>query len=393
MILIMFITQSSTSLQSQHVSHAYQSQQSTVRAWTGSDRPDFEHRSTASTPGTQASQAQPRAGVIFSLTDVARLALERWSHTTAMQAASSRVHPTDTGGTAAVAATDTTGMDPRMQMLIKIIETLTGRPVRVFDASALSAHTGTAQVAATYASASAFASSATAAPAQTSGPTPAGWGLEVDTQMVLHETETTQVSARGEVHTADGQTIAFDLQLKMNRSMTQTFNSSVRSGDAVRQDPLVLNFDGQGAALTDTRFSFDLNADGQSEQMAFVAGGSGFLAWDKNGDGRVNNGSELFGPQSGDGFADLAKLDSDGNQWIDSHDPAFAQLHVWQRDAAGADQLKTLEQAGVGALYLGNVASPFTVKTASGQTQGQVRSTGVFLTESGQAGTLQQVDL
>ena len=68
-------------------------------------------------------------------------------------------------------------------------------------------------------------------------------------------------------------------------------------------------------------------------------------------------------------------------------------LHVWQRDAAGADQLKTLEQAGVGALYLGNVASPFTVKTASGQTQGQVRSTGVFLTESGQAGTLQQVDL
>ncbi len=195
------------------------------------------------------------------------------------------------------------------------------------------------------------------------------------------------------VNTADGQQINFTLQLEMSRSFVQETHLSIREGDAVRKDPLVINFNGTGAQLTDAQFAFDLDADGQQENIAFVTGGSGFLALDKNQDGQINNGTELFGTRSGDGFADLAQYDQDGNQWIDENDAVYSQLKVWQRDANGQDSLSTLAQAGVGALYLGRVASPFSVNTATNQTLGLVRSTGVFLYESGAAGTLQQVDL
>ena len=217
--------------------------------------------------------------------------------------------------------------------------------------------------------------------------------MEFDSQEVVAESETTQVSAQGVVQTADGQQINFTLELEMSRSFVQTSNTSIRAGDAVRKDPLVINFDGTGAELADTRFAFDLDSDGQNENIAFVTGGSGFLALDKDGDGQVTNGSELFGPTSGNGFADLKQYDQDGNHWIDEGDAVYSQLRVWQRDAGGKDQLTSLAQNGVGALYLGSVASPFSVNTASNQTLGQVRSSGVFLYESGQAGSLQQVDL
>ena len=87
------------------------------------------------------------------------------------------------------------------------------------------------------------------------------------------------------------------------------------------------------------------------------------------------------------------KYDKDGNNWIDENDPVFANLRIWAKDSAGNDQLFTLSQKGVGALYLGNVATPFSVKNVENQLVGQVRNTGVFLQENGSVGTLQQIDL
>ena len=179
----------------------------------------------------------------------------------------------------------------------------------------------------------------------------------------------------------------------MSRAYVEETSVSLREGDAVRKDPLVINFDGSGAQLTDMQFAFDLDVDGQRENIAFVSSGSGFLALDKNGDGKVNDGAELFGARSGNGFADLAQYDQDGNQWIDENDAVYNQLRIWQKDASGQDSLRTLAQAGVGALHLGQVASPFSINTATNQSLGLVRSSGVFLYESGQAGALQQLDL
>ena len=196
------------------------------------------------------------------------------------------------------------------------------------------------------------------------------------------------------MRTSDGQEIRFDLSLTMSRSFHVESDTSLRLGDArKKQDPLVINFGGTAAQLTSQRFKFDLNADGNAEDINFVTGGSGFLAIDRNGDGKINNGSELFGTASGNGFADLALLDTDRNGWIDENDPAYAQLRVWTKDASGNDHLATLKQADIGALALASIGTPFDLKNGSNDLQGQIRSSGIFLHESGQAGTIQQVDL
>lgn len=361
----MKITQSTVALQSQHASASLRSQQSTLRAWVGNRRPDFEG-------ARQGANLGASAWVSLSSQAMAR---------TRAQVASAVAADVD----AVESSNDTVRNDPRLRLLMDMVEAITGRPVKVFDSRELQL--------ANHIEAPASLSVPAASVASTPARTPAGWGMELDTRVTLAESETTQVSAQGVVQTADGQQINFTLQLEMHRAFVQTSTTALRAGDVVRQDPLVINFDGAGVELADTPFTFDLNADGQTENIAFVTGGSGFLALDKNADGRINNGTELFGTRSGDGFADLAQYDQDGNQWIDEGDAVYSQLRVWQRDANGHDQLQSLAQSGVGALYLGRVASPFSVKTSSNQTLGQVRSTGVFLYESGQTGSLQQVDL
>ena len=207
-----------------------------------------------------------------------------------------------------------------------------------------------------------------------------------------YESEQTSFSAQGVIKTADGREISFNAQLNMSREFMSQQHISLRAGDALK-DPLVVNFNGSAAELTQRDFSFDIDADGRKDQIAFVAPGSGFLALDKNGDGQVNDGNELFGAQSGNGFADLAKYDDDHNQWIDENDSIYTKLRIWSRDAQGNDSLLGLGQQGVGAIYLGHIGTSFDIKSSANELQGQVKSSGVFLNENGSVGTVQQIDL
>ena len=79
--------------------------------------------------------------------------------------------------------------------------------------------------------------------------------------------------------------------------------------------------------LSDQTFYFDLDADGEEEEISMLKG-SGYLALDKNEDGIINDGSELFGTGNGDGFADLARYDEDGNGWIDENDSILSLIHI-----------------------------------------------------------------
>lgn len=216
-----------------------------------------------------------------------------------------------------------------------------------------------------------------------------------ETTSHVREQEATDVCARGSVHTADGRCLDFKLEVAMARKYESTTSVKASGTQYVLKDPLVINFDGKATDLQEARFSFDLDADGKNEAIPLLGKGSGFLALDRNGDGKINDGSELFGSQSGNGFADLAKLDSDGNHWLDENDPAYAQLRVWQPGAGTTPggSLETLQQAGVGALWLGAVDSQFSLKDAQNQSLGEVRQTGLWLGENGQVGALQQVDL
>ena len=219
-----------------------------------------------------------------------------------------------------------------------------------------------------------------------------GFGLIYDYYESHYEYEATSFDAEGLIRTEDGQEIAFNLELNMQREFYSEESVNIRMGDALK-DPLVINFSGSAAQLTETKFTFDIDFDGTDDQISFVQPGSGFLALDANDDGVVNDGSELFGPASGNGFQELAQFDTDNNNWIDENDGIYSRLRIWTKNSEGEDQLLSLGQKGIGAIYLGHMSSPFALKDADNQLQGQVVSTGVFLQENGGVGSVQQIDL
>jgi hypothetical protein len=158
-------------------------------------------------------------------------------------------------------------------------------------------------------------------------------------------------------------------------------------------DPLVINYGGTAASLMGERFLFDLTMDGNMDSIAILGEGSGFLAIDRNGDGKINDGSELFGPSTGCGFSELRKYDTDGNGWIDENDEIFDKLVVWRRDINGNDIVYTLRELGIGAIFLGDITTEFSFKGETNQTLGVMRSTSFFLKQCGDAGTLSHIDL
>lgn len=218
-------------------------------------------------------------------------------------------------------------------------------------------------------------------------------GLVYSQENYLEETEQTGFSTVGTVRTADGREINFNVNVGMSREFQQYYRDDIALAATTMCDPLVINLDTDVAQLQDQTFYFDIDADGELDEVSQLGSGSGYLALDKNGDGIINDGSELFGTASGNGFADLAKYDEDGNGWIDENDAIWDKLKIWAKDENGNDVLYRLAEKGVGAICLQNVSTDFTQKGASGQTLGAIRNTGVFLYENGDVGTVQHVDV
>jgi hypothetical protein len=215
-------------------------------------------------------------------------------------------------------------------------------------------------------------------------------GIEI--KQFNYESETVEYQAQGIVHTADGRTIDFDINLYMSREFA-SYTSAYLKTERPLCDPLVINYAGTAASLEGETFAFDLTMDGVPEMLATLSQGSGFLAYDRNGDGTINDGGELFGPRSGDGFSELREFDSDRNGWIDEADDIFGKLVVWSRDKDGNDQLFTLKDLGIGAIFLGDVSTQFSFKGDANDTRGVMRSSSFFLGENGGGGTISHVDM
>lgn len=220
-----------------------------------------------------------------------------------------------------------------------------------------------------------------------------GWGVIYNSHESYYEHEEVSFSAEGTIKTKDGQEITFSIELTMEREFISEETVNIRAGDAALTDPLIINYSGNAAELTSTKFEFDLDIDNQDESISFVKPGSGFLVLDKNNDGKVNNGAELFGPQTGNGFSELAEYDEDKNNWIDENDSIFERLSLWTKSEKGHDYLHALKKLNIGALYLPNVNSLFHLKDHENNLQGQVAATGMYLKEDGTTGTIQQVNI
>lgn len=103
-----------------------------------------------------------------------------------------------------------------------------------------------------------------------------------------------------------------------------------------KNTPLILDLKGDGIELTSHKdgVNFDLNGDGKVDQTAWTNGGSddAFLVLDKDGNGEIDSGKELFGDQNGaeNGFLELSKYDSNNDGKVDANDEVYSQLQTWQ---------------------------------------------------------------
>lgn len=207
----------------------------------------------------------------------------------------------------------------------------------------------------------------------------------------IAEKENVSYQSSGTVKTADGQSIAFNLNFHLSREYYESSQFEMRFGQALK-DPLVINLDAKGIGFSGKTLSIDVDLDGVLDQMPLLNEGNGFLVLDKNKNGTIDDGSELFGPQTGHGFSELASHDADRNGWIDENDAIFNELRIWSFSDSGEQELIGLKEAGVGAIYLSYAKTPYHFKTGD-ETYAKLKSTGTYLKENGMAMTLHEVDL
>ena len=122
------------------------------------------------------------------------------------------------------------------------------------------------------------------------------------------------------------------------------------------ETPIVFDLDGNGVQTIsiDEGVNFDLLNSGVKVQTGWISGDDALLAVDNNGNGQIDNRSELFGGDVGEGFAKLATFDSNGDGWVDSSDDNFSELLVWQdkneNAVTDADELTALQSKGIASL-------------------------------------------
>lgn len=152
----------------------------------------------------------------------------------------------------------------------------------------------------------------------------------------------------------------FELKFKKQTVESERIGISLEELGIKQADPLVLDLAGDGLNLTKAGQGaiFDIDADGRLDQTGWVQGDDALLVLDRNNNGAIDDGSELFGDQNGaaNGFIELAKHDNNKDNRIDRLDPVYKALKLYQ-DLNGngrieQNELSGLEQMGIKALNL-----------------------------------------
>jgi len=136
----------------------------------------------------------------------------------------------------------------------------------------------------------------------------------------------------------------------------------------VRRDPLALDLDGDGIETVGAAGSnvvlFDHDGDGTRTGTGWVKADDGWLVMDRNGNGTIDTGAELFGvdtvlangQQAPDGFSALRDLDSNADGLFNAQDAQFTNVRVWrdlnQDGLSQANELTTLDQQGITGISL-----------------------------------------
>jgi hypothetical protein len=135
--------------------------------------------------------------------------------------------------------------------------------------------------------------------------------------------------------------------------------------------PIVLDLNGDGVSTQSVSkgVAFDVFGVGQKVNTGWVTGGDGLLVMDRNRDGLINGGGELFGvgtvlqngQRAGDGYIALSELDANADGLITGADAGFSDLMAWvDKDSDGVSddgELQSLGSLGITELNLQAQAS------------------------------------
>jgi len=180
------------------------------------------------------------------------------------------------------------------------------------------------------------------------------------------------------------------------------FTSAQKALAPVRRDPLVLDLDGDGietiAASATNPVLFDHDGDGLKKGTGWIQPDDGFLVMDRNGNGTIDSGRELFGDSTplygggtaSDGFEALAQEDTNADGVVNALDARWSNLKIW-RDLnsdgiSQSNELFTMEQAGVVELNISSIAHSQVLANGN-----QIADLGTYLKTDGSFGTLGEV--
>ena len=267
-------------------------------------------------------------------------------------------------------------VDKSLYMMKMVIEEMTGKKVELFDAHDMMQRIHSKENAA--AEMGVIASGE-------------GEGSPDDLMIVEnyeYEKESNHLQIAGMIQREDGSQTRFALDVSFSQEYERYSMEMIKREQL--KDPLVISFSTKPVQLDSEKFNFDIDADGQEDNIAMLERGHGFLALDNNGDGVINDGSELFGALTGNGFAELAQHDENQDGFIDENDSIFDKLSVWIKND-GEDRQVNLKDAGIGAIGLENVDTPLNIRDGD-EKLGVIRKSGFYLDEGGKAGLVQQLD-
>ena len=194
----------------------------------------------------------------------------------------------------------------------------------------------------------------------------------------------------------------FDAYMAVS-SFTNTAFAASQTVAPARRDPLILDLDGDGLETTGINTAapilFDHDGDGVKTATGWVKPDDAVLVLDRNGNGTIDSGKELFGDatplsaggNAADGFAALAQEDSNGDGQVNASDTNFTNLRLWrdlnQDGISQTGELFTLASQGITALKVAKTSN--STFLANGN---QIADLGGFVRSDGSNGTLGAVE-